>query len=92
MRYLLLILVIFPVSAALCGCGESETEVADIETLTRELLAVQDATELEALVGRWGVRRTSPRFWQTFDWVHAVAARENATEAGLFDLGRYVDP
>jgi hypothetical protein len=68
-----------------------EVEVSDIDAFVRALLAVQDAAHLEALVSRWGVRRTSPRFWATCDWIHEYSRRRNPTEAGLFDLGRYTN-
>jgi hypothetical protein len=68
-----------------------DVDVSDIDAFTRSLLAVQNASELEALVARWGVRRTSPRFWPTFDWIHEYARRRNPTEAGLFDLDRYTN-
>ena len=69
-----------------------EVEVSDIDAFVRALLAVQGTVQFEALASRWGVRRTSPRFWSTFDWIHDYARRRNPTEAGLFDLGRYTNP
>jgi hypothetical protein len=69
-----------------------DVDVSDIDAFVRTLLAVQDAGDVEVLVTRWGVRRTSPRFWRTFDWIHEYARRRNPTEAGLFDLGRYANP
>jgi hypothetical protein len=42
-----------------------------------------------ALVDRFGVRRSSARFWQTVDWFNADHRRRNPVEAGLFDLNRY---
>lgn len=53
------------------------------------LMAVKDATGLEAVVDRWGVRRTDPDFWSTMDWFVEDFRRRQPTAAGLFDLGRY---
>jgi hypothetical protein len=60
-----------------------------IEEFARALAAAGDAAAFEALVERFGVRRTSPRFWSTFDWIHDDLRRRQPTEAGLLDLGRY---
>jgi hypothetical protein len=35
------------------------------------------------------VRRTSPRFWPTLDWLHEELRRQNPTEAGILDINRY---
>ncbi len=66
-----------------------EVEAADIDAFTRALTSVRNAADFEKVVDRWGIRRTSPRFWETVDWIHQDARRRNPTEAGLFDFGRY---
>ena len=48
-----------------------------------------EATDFEEFVDRWGIRRTSPRFWSTVDWIHQDAQRRRPTKAGIFDFGRY---
>lgn len=53
------------------------------------LMAVTDAAGLEAVVDRWGVRRTDPDFWSTMDWFVEDFRGRQPTAAGLFDLGRY---
>jgi len=53
------------------------------------LMAVTDAAGLEAVVDRWGVRRTDPDFWSTMDWFVEDFRRRQPTASGLFDLGRY---
>jgi len=40
-------------------------------------------------VDRWGVRRRSARFWQTFDWFREDLRGRDPVEAGILDLGRY---
>jgi hypothetical protein len=66
-----------------------DVEVSQVEVFTQALTAVTGDAGFEALVARFGVRRTSPRFWETFDWIHDDFQRRQPTEAGLFDLGRY---
>jgi hypothetical protein len=41
------------------------------------------------LVDRFGVRRTSSRFWEVFDAINAVAQRMQPIERGALDLTRY---
>ena len=60
-----------------------------IESFTQTLESVENAADFEKLVDRWGIRRTSPRLWNTVDWIHEDARRRNPTEAGIFDFGRY---
>ena len=45
--------------------------------------------DFETFVERFGVRRTSPRFWPTVDWLHDDFRLRQPTRAGLLDLGRY---
>jgi hypothetical protein len=68
-----------------------DVEIDQIEAFTAALVAVRDAADLETLVERWGVRRTSPRFWATIDWVHDDFRRRQPHKFGLFDLGRYAN-
>jgi hypothetical protein len=66
-----------------------EIEATEAAAFVDALRAVADDAGFEALAGRYGVRRTDPRIWAAFDWLHAHARRADATEAGLLDLGRY---
>ncbi|MBW2274148.1 MAG: fatty acid cis/trans isomerase [Deltaproteobacteria bacterium] len=66
-----------------------EVDEAQLGDFIDSLMAVRDAAGLEAVAERWGLRRTSPRFWPSFDWIHADFLESRPTEAGLFDLGRY---
>ncbi len=45
--------------------------------------------EYDALVERYGVRRTNPNFWKSSDWFYKKHLYENKVYAGLFDLNRY---
>jgi len=66
-----------------------DVDVEHIDSFTQTLTAVESAADFEKLVDRWGVRRTSPRFWGALDWVHQDAQRRDPTGAGLYDFGRY---
>ena len=39
----------------------------------------------------WGVRRTSPRFWSTLDWLQDRLNETDRREAGLLDWNRYAN-
>ncbi|MBW2542779.1 MAG: fatty acid cis/trans isomerase [Deltaproteobacteria bacterium] len=66
-----------------------EVDINDLETFTHTLMSIENATDFEKFVDRWGIRRTSPRFWSTVDWIHQDARRRRPTKAGIFDFGRY---
>jgi hypothetical protein len=61
----------------------------ELDAFATALAGVGDAAGLEALVQRWGVRRSSPRFWRAQDALHAEQRRVDPTEAARFDLNRY---
>jgi hypothetical protein len=66
-----------------------EVEEAQLEDFAEALMAVRDDAGMERLADRWGLRRTSPRYWQTFDWIHDDFRKRQPLEAGLLDMGRY---
>ena len=53
------------------------------------MLALRSDADLERFVASYGIRRTSARFWETADWLHADLKRREPTEAGLYDFDRY---
>ena len=61
----------------------------EIDAFVDALLAQERRSDLRAIATRWGVRRTSPRFWATMDWFRDALERENQLEAGILDLNRY---
>ncbi|MFI5315679.1 MAG: fatty acid cis/trans isomerase [Myxococcota bacterium] len=63
----------------------------EIDSFVNSLLALHNDANLDDLVDRFGVRRTSPRFWSTVDEIQAEYARTEPTQASLFDLDRYVN-
>jgi hypothetical protein len=66
-----------------------DVPVAQIGEFTGSLEAVETPVDFTALVDRWGVRRSSARFWQTFDWFNEDLRRRDPVEAGILDLNRY---
>ena len=44
------------------------------------------------VIDTYGIRRTHPAFWQTYDKIQAHLNAQNAVQAGLLDLNRYDDP
>ena len=66
-----------------------DVEAAEIEAFAAALTAVRSEADFTTVAERFGVRRTSPRFWGIVDWLHEDFRRRQPTEAGLFDLARY---
>jgi hypothetical protein len=44
-----------------------------------------------AFVARWGMRRSDPRFWSTFDFFMGTSRALDPIGAAVLDLSRYVD-
>jgi len=53
------------------------------------LIGIRSDADLDRVVSRYGVRRTSPRFWATVDAIQAEYRERQPTEASLLDLDRY---
>ena len=68
-----------------------DVSLHDIGDFVARLSAVADNDDFTELVERYGVRRSSPRFWETADWLNAELARTEPIAAGQLDLNRYDD-
>jgi len=66
-----------------------DVPITQIEEFAGSLEAVETAAHFTALVDHWGVRRSSARFWQSFDWFNEDLRRRDPIEAGILDLNRY---
>lgn len=66
-----------------------EVEADDTAAFVDALAGMKTESDLTTLAEHYGVRRTSPRFWQTADWLNADFARRDPTQAGIYDLNRY---
>jgi hypothetical protein len=53
------------------------------------LLAMRGDADVDRVVTRYGVRRTSPRFWAAIDDLQAEYRAQDPIEAALLDLDRY---
>lgn len=66
-----------------------EVDAAGVSGFVEALRAVASDADLERFVDRYGIRRSDPRFWETSDWLRVDLRREQPTQAGIYDLGRY---
>jgi Fatty acid cis/trans isomerase (CTI) len=69
-----------------------EATPAEMPDFVTDLRAVDSEEAFLRYVARWGVRRSSPRFWATSDWFQSDFASHQPLRAGLLDLNRYLDP
>jgi hypothetical protein len=63
----------------------------DLDAFVAVAANLSSISQYHAFVGRWGVRRTNPEFWQQSDWFNARYAKEQPIEAGILDLNRYLN-
>ncbi|MDA7085645.1 fatty acid cis/trans isomerase [Pseudomonas sp. SA3-5] len=61
----------------------------DVPAFVRSMELVGDAQAFDALVGRWGVRRSHPDFWRYFHDLSAYIRETDPIEAGVLDMHRY---
>ncbi len=66
-----------------------KAQLADFIT---RLETVQSKGDWLEFIGTFGVRRSSPAFWQTSDFFQDVMAARPPAATGLLDLNRYKDP
>ncbi|MEM9108225.1 MAG: fatty acid cis/trans isomerase, partial [Pseudomonadota bacterium] len=65
---------------------------SELSAFVADLKQVHDQAGYMDFVRRYGVRRSSPLFWQTIDQVQAAMDRQDAIQTGLLDINRYKDP
>lgn len=63
--------------------------IADLEAFVAALRAARQPAEFDALVARWGIRRTNPQFWTLFNDFAAWQRETEPLEAGVLDINRY---
>ena len=68
-----------------------EVSAGDIPSFVARLSAATTNAEFTTVVDTYGIRRSSPRFWQSADWFHEELTRRAPVEAGRLDLSRYDD-
>lgn len=55
----------------------------------KALMTASSEEKFDALVLKWGVRRTHPQFWQIFHDFTQWQREQNPIDAGVFDANRY---
>jgi hypothetical protein len=63
--------------------------VAQVPEFVAAMEQAKDAPAFEALVQRWGVRRSHPDFWRYFHDLDRYIQRTEPVEAGVLDMNRY---
>ena len=66
-----------------------DVPLEDIDAFAGQLASAGDASQLEAVVQHWGVRRTRPDFWHVFHDLTHYVDETDPIQSGLFDLSRY---
>lgn len=61
----------------------------EMETFVERLETVSSQSDFEAVVERWGIRRTHPRFWFYFHDLKTYLDEKEPLEAGVLDMNRY---
>ncbi|GIZ11749.1 fatty acid cis/trans isomerase [Pseudomonas sp. NCCP-436] len=61
----------------------------DVATFVRLMEQVVERRDFEAIVERWGVRRSHPRFWYYFHDLAEHIRETQALESGVLDMNRY---
>jgi len=64
----------------------------ELPVFVDSIRGIRGPSDFSRLVARFGLRRTDARFWDTLDWLHADRRQREPTTAGIYDIGRYVDP
>ncbi len=66
-----------------------EIHYQDLDEFIQQYAQIDSYDAYDALVERFGIRRTNPDFWKTSDWFYAKFKHEEPRYAGVFDLNRY---
>ena len=61
----------------------------DLKNFVNEYLDIDSYEAYDALIEKYGIRRSNPRFWQYADWFLDKNRHDNPVYAGVFDLDRY---
>jgi hypothetical protein len=66
-----------------------ELPLKDLQAFVDEYVAIDSFERYDALIEKFGIRRSNPRFWQSADWFNAKYRHDQPVQAGVFDLNRY---
>jgi hypothetical protein len=63
-----------------------------LPSFVKDLKSVTSANKFNEFTAKYGVRRSSPKFWEVTDAFQDALKHQDTVEAGLLDLNRYIDP
>ncbi len=63
----------------------------EVRAFVAALQAVHSQAEFNAVVRRWGLRRTREDFWDIFHDITDIQRTKDPIQAGIFDLNRYLN-
>ncbi|WP_460059997.1 fatty acid cis/trans isomerase [Pseudomonas sp. H2_H09] len=61
----------------------------EVPAFVAQMEQAKDAKQFEAIVDRWGVRRSHPLFWQYFHDLSQYIRETTPVEEGVLDMNRY---
>jgi len=61
----------------------------DLDDFVNLCQTLKNQKDFNALIERFGIRRTNPLFWENADWFQAQYKLQRPLHSGLFDLSRY---
>ncbi len=61
----------------------------EIEEFVGSFLKIRDQLSYYNAARKYGIRRTSPNFWEEADWHYQKYLKDEPVEAGLFDMYRF---
>ncbi|MEQ5835256.1 fatty acid cis/trans isomerase [Marinobacter sp. NFXS9] len=66
-----------------------DVPLSELDVFVSALERVESPETLHDLAARWGVRRTSPHFWDVVADFRAYVEETDPSQAGIFDVNRY---
>ncbi|HCU53857.1 MAG TPA: hypothetical protein DIC36_06125 [Gammaproteobacteria bacterium] len=66
-----------------------ELRLGDLQAFVDEYVAIDSFQRYDALIDKYGIRRSNPGFWHSADWFNAKYRHDLPIQAGVFDLNRY---
>ena len=61
----------------------------EVEAFVQAMEKCQDQAAFDAIVERWGIRRSNPEFWHYFHDIGQYINETDPVEAGVLDMNRY---
>lgn len=64
---------------------------AEVDTFADALIDAHDEAALRKVAERWGIRRSSPDFWDYLGTMEDYVRKVDPTRVGTFDVSRYIN-